>query len=141
MLDESWFGALGEGDTDIHVDDIHDAPRAVPRLARRGAQLDAQRNQTREARRVATSGDTALRRVFRTYVAARAVLGLLLALALMAVCFFSGIRALGLTGPDEPRYAAIARTAVHHRPPVTPRSLAHPYRRAHRCRSLHSSQP
>jgi len=80
MLDESWFGALGEGDTDIHVDDIHDAPRAVPRLARRGAQLDAQRDQTREARRVATSGDTALRRVFRTYVAARAVLGLLLAL-------------------------------------------------------------
>ena len=35
---------------------------------------------TREARRVASSSDTALRRLFRTFVAARAVLGLLLAL-------------------------------------------------------------
>lgn len=86
MLDESWFGALGDGDTDIHTDDVHDAARAapiergVPRAAQRDALRDTQREQTREARRVATSGDTALRRVFRTYVAARAVLGLLLAL-------------------------------------------------------------
>ena len=86
MVEESWFGALGEGDTDIHTDDVHDAARApaldheAPPADARDAQRDAQRQQTREARRVASSSDTALRRVFRTYVAARAVLGLLLAL-------------------------------------------------------------
>jgi two-component system sensor histidine kinase PilS (NtrC family) len=86
MAEESWFGALGEGDTEIHGDDVHDAarapsidPAALP-AAGRDPRREAQRQQTREARRVATSSDTALRRVFRTYVAARAVLGLLLAL-------------------------------------------------------------
>jgi len=85
-VDESWFGALGDADTGFQTDDIHDAPRAsTPDAARSAAapsdaRHDVQRQQTREARRVATSSDTALRRVFRTYVAARAVLGLLLAL-------------------------------------------------------------
>ena len=81
MVDESWFGALGDGDTDMHSDDVHEAPRAPTPDGRatRATPLDSQRQQTREARRVATSNDTALRRVFRTYVAARAVLGLLLA--------------------------------------------------------------
>jgi two-component system sensor histidine kinase PilS (NtrC family) len=75
---------LGGTDTSF-ADDFQDAPgappaeRTAPPVARRDAQRDAQRQQTREARRVATSRDTALRRVFRTYVAARAVLGLLLA--------------------------------------------------------------
>ena len=76
---------MGDADTELHADDFQDAPgappaeRTAPPVARRDAQRDAQRQQTREARRVATSRDTALRRVFRTYVAARAVLGLLLA--------------------------------------------------------------
>ncbi|HYJ96936.1 MAG TPA: histidine kinase dimerization/phospho-acceptor domain-containing protein, partial [Burkholderiaceae bacterium] len=70
--EESLFGALG--DTAFHADDMGDAQSAAP------SQADAQRQRTREARRVASSSDTALRRVFRTYVAARAVLGLLLAL-------------------------------------------------------------
>lgn len=84
--DESWFGALGDGDTGFQADDLHDAPRpsafdsraagAPPDDPRR----DVQRQQTREARRLATSSDTALSRVFGTYVAARALLGLLLAL-------------------------------------------------------------
>ncbi|HEU5294132.1 MAG TPA: HAMP domain-containing sensor histidine kinase [Burkholderiaceae bacterium] len=77
MVEESWFGALGDGDTEMHADDAHIA--AQPPLGR-AAPHDAQRQRTREARRVATSSDTALRRVYRTYVAARAVLGLLLAL-------------------------------------------------------------
>jgi len=85
MLEESWFGALGDADTELHGDDFQDAPgvppaeRVAPPAGQREAQRDAQRQQTREARRVATSRDTAMRRVFRTYVAARAVLGLLLA--------------------------------------------------------------
>jgi len=85
MLEESWFGALGDADTELHGDDFQDAPgtppadRGAPPAAQRDARRDTQRQQTREARRVATSRDTAMRRVFRTYVAARAVLGLLLA--------------------------------------------------------------
>lgn len=86
MAEESWFGALGEVDTEFHADDVHEAAgrplpieRGAPAATRRAAHGDAQRQQTREARRVATSSDTALRRVFRTYVAARALLGLLLA--------------------------------------------------------------
>ncbi|HSW25482.1 MAG TPA: histidine kinase, partial [Burkholderiaceae bacterium] len=84
MLEESWFGALGDADTEIQADDAYDAAR-MPPIERRApsaagdAHRDAQRQQSREARRVATSSDTALRRVYRTYVAARAVLGLLLA--------------------------------------------------------------
>jgi len=80
--EESWFGALG-GDTEMHADDVHEAarPPADRELPRRApdAQAQVQRQQTREARRIASSPDTALRRVFRTYIAARAVLGLLLA--------------------------------------------------------------
>jgi two-component system sensor histidine kinase PilS (NtrC family) len=85
VTDESWFGALGvEGDTEMHADDVHEAARLpaereAPRRAAADAQAQAQRQQNREARRIASSPDTALRRVFRTYVAARAVLGLLLA--------------------------------------------------------------
>jgi len=83
MLEESWFGALGDADTEIQ-DDAFDAARMPPiergaPSAVEDAHRDTQRLQSREARRVATSSDTALRRVFRTYVAARAVLGLLLA--------------------------------------------------------------
>jgi two-component system sensor histidine kinase PilS (NtrC family) len=76
--EESLFGALGaEGDTEFRADDEGDAPRAE---SERDSRHDEQRQRNREARRVASSPDTALRRVFRTYVAARAVLGLLLAL-------------------------------------------------------------
>jgi len=78
-VEESLFGALGaEGDTEFHADDVSDARAAAAPPAHAGR--DEQRQHTREARRVASSSDTALRRVFRTYVAARAVLGLLLAL-------------------------------------------------------------
>jgi two-component system, NtrC family, sensor histidine kinase PilS len=76
--EESLFGALGaEGDTEFHADDVNDARAAAPP---KHARPDEGHQHTREARRVASSSDTALRRVFRTYVAARAVLGLLLAL-------------------------------------------------------------
>ncbi|HET7528447.1 MAG TPA: ATP-binding protein [Burkholderiaceae bacterium] len=80
MVEESWFGALGEGDTEMHADDVHEARVQLGRAAPAAIERDAQRQQTREARRLAVSNDTALRRVFRTYVAARAVLGLLLAM-------------------------------------------------------------
>jgi two-component system sensor histidine kinase PilS (NtrC family) len=81
VSEESWFGALGvEGDTEFHADDVADARAQAPPVAAPDGQVDQRRLRSREARRVATSSDTALQRVFRTYVAARAVLGLLLAL-------------------------------------------------------------
>jgi two-component system sensor histidine kinase PilS (NtrC family) len=85
VAEESWFGALG--DTGIHAEELPEVEPALPPQERRTTQArraddrsDARRQQSREARRVASSNDTALRRVFRTYVAARAVLGLLLAM-------------------------------------------------------------
>ena len=84
--EESWFGALGvEGDTGFR-DDLSSPPRrhagdrreadtspdtAAPTLAQQ---------MSREARRAATSSDTALRRIWRTYTAARAALGVALLL-------------------------------------------------------------
>jgi len=51
----------------------------------------------------------------------------LLPLVLMGVCLFSGLQALGLTGPDEPRYAAIARTMARSGDWVTPRLAGQPW--------------
>ncbi|MGH9678513.1 MAG: glycosyltransferase family 39 protein [Candidatus Acidiferrales bacterium] len=43
------------------------------------------------------------------------------------VCLFSGLGALGLVGPDEPRYAAIARAMAETRDWVTPRLWGTPW--------------
>jgi 4-amino-4-deoxy-L-arabinose transferase-like glycosyltransferase len=51
----------------------------------------------------------------------------LLPLALMLVCFSSGLSALGLVGPDEPRYAAIARDMARSSDWVTPRLNGQPW--------------
>jgi len=120
MTEESLFGALGVGgDTEFQ-----DAPadsgfvrRArAPGDERRAASaqtdpsVDERREQTREARRVATSTETGLRRVFRTYVAARAALGVLLAavpwiaalsgghstLPLIVLCVAYGVQSVSL---------------------------------------------
>jgi 4-amino-4-deoxy-L-arabinose transferase-like glycosyltransferase len=54
-------------------------------------------------------------------------LDLLFPAALMLICFFSGIGAIGLTGPDEPRYAAIARAMARTGDWVTPRLNGQPW--------------
>jgi 4-amino-4-deoxy-L-arabinose transferase-like glycosyltransferase len=51
----------------------------------------------------------------------------LLPAALMLICFFAGIAAIGLTGPDEPRYAAIARNMARTGDWVTPRLNGQPW--------------
>ncbi len=46
---------------------------------------------------------------------------------LLYVCLFSGLGALGLVGPDEPRYAAIARAMAETHDWVTPRLWGAPW--------------
>ena len=50
-----------------------------------------------------------------------------LVLVVLYVCLFSGLGALGLTGPDEPRYAAIARAMAETHDWVTPRLWGTPW--------------
>ena len=53
--------------------------------------------------------------------------GVPLILALLYVCLFSGLEAIGLVGPDEPRYAAIARAMAETHDWVTPRLWGTPW--------------
>jgi len=48
-------------------------------------------------------------------------------LAVIAVCLFSGLGALGLLGPDEPRYAAIAHAMSQTGDWITPRLYGQPW--------------
>jgi len=51
----------------------------------------------------------------------------LLVAAALYVCFFSHLDALGLVGPDEPRYAAVARAMAESGDWVTPRLNSQPW--------------
>ncbi len=48
-------------------------------------------------------------------------------LVVLYICLFSGLGALGLVGPDEPRYAAIARAMAETHDWVTPRLWGTPW--------------
>ena len=53
--------------------------------------------------------------------------GGLLVLVVLYVCFFNGLTAFGLVGPDEPRYASIARDMAAGGDWVTPRLHGEPW--------------
>ena len=53
--------------------------------------------------------------------------GIPLILAVLWVCLFSGLGAIGLVGPDEPRYAAIARAMADTHDWITPRLWGTPW--------------
>lgn len=53
--------------------------------------------------------------------------GVPLILPFLYICLFSGLGALGLVGPDEPRYAAIARAMAETHDWVTPRLWGTPW--------------
>ena len=57
----------------------------------------------------------------------RLVFWLLLVLGVVYVNFFGGLTSIGLVGPDEPRYAAIAREMATGRDWVTPRLHGDPW--------------
>ncbi|MGH9775471.1 MAG: phospholipid carrier-dependent glycosyltransferase [Candidatus Acidiferrales bacterium] len=50
-----------------------------------------------------------------------------LVLAVLAICLFGHLGAIGLTGPDEPRYASIARDMARSGDWVTPRLYGQPW--------------
>jgi 4-amino-4-deoxy-L-arabinose transferase-like glycosyltransferase len=53
--------------------------------------------------------------------------GIPLVLIVLYVCLFSGLGVLGLVGPDEPRYAAIARAMAETHDWITPRLWGTPW--------------
>jgi 4-amino-4-deoxy-L-arabinose transferase-like glycosyltransferase len=53
--------------------------------------------------------------------------GVPLVLMILWVCLFSGLGAIGLVGPDEPRYAAIARAMAETHDWITPRLWGTPW--------------
>lgn len=78
---QSWFGALGVGDTQWHDDAesrLGDAHRAWAQSER--ARVDP-RVLTREARRIVGSSSSTFQRLYRAFVAARAAIGVLLVVA------------------------------------------------------------
>lgn len=88
---ESWLDALGFGETSA----LEGASTIDPRWdddaeeAQGAGSGQDSRFLSRQARRLVTADDSAHRRVFRTYLTARATLGLALVLAQMAVDLFS----------------------------------------------------
>ncbi len=53
--------------------------------------------------------------------------GIPLAIGVIGVCLFSGLSALGVVGPDEPRYAAIAEAMARTGDWITPRLWGSPW--------------
>ncbi|MGH9865738.1 MAG: ArnT family glycosyltransferase, partial [Candidatus Acidiferrales bacterium] len=51
----------------------------------------------------------------------------LLAMVVLAICLFSSLSAIGLVGPDEPRYAWIARDMAHTGNWITPFLYGRPW--------------
>jgi len=132
--DESWFGAFSsDADTQLREDDAPEGDDEYkshfdhpPRARAEGRKSPDSRFLLREATRMVESGQTAFERLYRAFVAARAALGLALALA-MAVGGLFGLR------PTLPvvlvsvvyAVAAIGLWALPRlRGPTVPRSMA-----------------
>ena len=86
-MGESWLDALGFGEPSALEDASTLDPRWVDDSATAG---DDSRFLSRQARRLVSADDSAHRRVYRTYLTARAGLGLALVLAQLAVDLFGG---------------------------------------------------
>ncbi len=84
---ESWLGALGFGGGPSALDDASTVDPAWGDESLRGPEDSS--FLSRQARRLITADDSAHRRVFRTYLTARAALGVALALAQAVVDLFA----------------------------------------------------
>ncbi len=78
--DESWFGAFGSAeDTQVSPEDTAAAPTAES-SSPKASRLDS-RLFSRQAERIVSAGQTAFDRIYRTFIGARAALGVALVLA------------------------------------------------------------
>lgn len=107
VADESWFGAFAsDGDTSA-VDDGAPTLDPGPVEADSSASFTDSRFLSRAASRVVESGQTGFERLYRAFVAARAALGLALAIALLVGGMF-GLRSNLATAVVSSAYAVLA---------------------------------
>lgn len=79
--DESWFGAFGSAeDTQVSPDDTSATAAEAPASSPKTSTLDS-RLFSRQAERIVSAGQTAFDRIYRTFIGARAALGVALVLA------------------------------------------------------------
>ena len=79
--DESWFGAFGSAeDTQVTPDETSATSAEAPASSPKTSTLDS-RLFSRQAERIVSSGQTAFDRIYRTFIGARAALGVALVLA------------------------------------------------------------
>ncbi len=79
--DESWFGAFGSAeDTQVSPDESSSTPPADPPTRPSASTLDS-RMFSRQAERIVSAGQTAFDRIYRTFIGARAALGVALVVA------------------------------------------------------------
>ncbi|MED5617977.1 two-component system sensor histidine kinase NtrB [Ideonella sp. BN130291] len=127
-IDESWFGVLGvNGASDLHGDswDDEDESRLEGWRGDDSTPTDS-RFLPRQALRLISGGGSAFQRIYRTFVTARAALGVALVVAQLVGAVF------GLRGAGGPLVVCLAYAAQaialwimpRFRAPASPRSLA-----------------
>lgn len=103
--DESWFGAFTDEEVaDLGEEDTAGAPSSIDWDADGGLptlpgdpRIDDSRFLSRQAASMVKSGQTAFERLYRTFIAARAALGLALALAVIVANLFGLRPTIGVT--------------------------------------------
>jgi two-component system, NtrC family, sensor histidine kinase PilS len=122
-LEESWFGAVGVG-ADSEQADAFDAGDSRQARDWRGAQearADS-RFLSRQARRLITAGANTFDRIYRTFLGARAALGLALVLAVAAAGYFGGKPSLEIAVISL-AYAAVAVSKHARSPSLNPEKI------------------
>ena len=123
--DESWFGAFGSAeDTQVSPDDPATAAAEEPASSPKSSTLDS-RLFSRQAERIVSAGQTAFDRIYRTFIGARAALGVALVLA-QAITGLFGARPSLEAALISVAYGSLALLVwlLPRRRTVEPRSLA-----------------
>ncbi|WP_341893230.1 ATP-binding protein [Variovorax sp. YR752] len=123
--DESWFGAFGSAeDTQVSTDDGATMPMPDASTRPAGSTLDS-RLFSRQAERIVSAGQTAFDRIYRTFIGARAALGVALVVA-QAITGLFGARPSLPAALVSVAYGALALSLwlLPRRRTVEPKSLA-----------------
>jgi two-component system sensor histidine kinase PilS (NtrC family) len=123
--DESWFGAFGSAeDTQVSPDDSAAAPAPEESTRPTASTLDS-RLFSRQAERIVSAGQTAFDRLYRTFIGARAALGVALVVA-QAITGLFGARPSLQAALVSVAYGALALSLwlLPRRRTVEPKALA-----------------